>query len=340
MSDITMQQIADAAGVSRATVSRVLFSPDKVREDTRERILRIIRDLGYTYHAGAAELIKRKSFLIGLIIPTGVSIAFNNTILTVQQAANELGMSLMLGCSEFDAVQEKAILDQFMARRMAGIIMIGSAEENEPAIERLQNSGVPVVVIWTSPGNDQLAQIGFDNAAAASTAVQYLVDMGHKKIGLISGPFGGGRRVRARIEGYRATMRENNLPVPDSYIRSAVPSIDNGEREAIHLLDMPDRPTALFCASDMLAIGALSAARKMGIRVPSQLSVVGFDNIQFTEHCEPPLTTVAVPEQEMSRMATHLLKQLISGEVTSRRSVWLETQLIVRKSCAPPHSEK
>ncbi len=336
MSDVTMQQIADEAGVSRATVSRVLFSPDKVRSETREHVLRIIHKFNYTYHTGAAELIKRKSFLIGLIIPTGVSAAFNNTLLAVQQAANELGMSLLLGCSEFDAAKEAGILNQFTARRVAGIIMIGNAKENEAHIRRLHDGGVPVVIIWTSPGNGDLFQIGFDNAAASAAAVKYLIDMGHRRIALISGPLGGGRRVEGRIEGFVSTMREHGLAVPRAYIRSAEPSIANGEREAMRLLSLSPRPTALFCASDMLAIGALGAARKMSLHVPRDVSVAGFDNIEFTEYCDPPLTTVAAPDKEMSRMAAYLLKQLINKEIASPRGVWLETQLIVRKSCAPP----
>ena len=336
MADITMQKIADMAGVSRITVSRVLCDPDKVKPRTRERIRRIMDKFGYTYHAGAAELIKRKTFIIGFIIPSVVSPAFSNTVLAVQEAAIELGMSLILGCSEFDAKKEEAILRQFLARRLAGVIMVGSAGENAELILRLQNSGIPCVVIWTSPRSPHLCEAGFDNEAAAARAVQYLIDMGHERIAMITGPQGVTRRVEDRLQGFRNTMRERGLAVDPGYVRSTVPTIANGEKEGLRLLGMTPRPTAVFAASDMLAIGVLAAARKSGVSVPRDLSVIGFDGIEFSAHTDPPLTTVAVPEKEMSRMAIHMIKQLIGREIAPPQSHCLETDLIIRDSCAPP----
>ncbi len=331
-----MQKIADMAGVSRATVSRVLSDPDKVKLKTRELIQSIIDEFGYTYHAGAAELIKRKTFLIGLVMPSGVSPIFDSTVMAVQRAATELGMSIILGCSEFDAKKEAAILGQFLIRRVAGVILIGCAKENEPYIEKLQRSGIPCVIIWTTPRNSNLCQAGFDNEIAAASAVNHLVNMGHCRIALITGPLAGGRRVEDRINGYRRTMQESGLPVPADYQRSVEPTIADGERETMNLLGLPEPPTAIFAASDMLAIGAMSAARKMSLKVPSDLSIIGFDDIEFAAHTVPPLTTVAVPAVEMSRTAIRLLKQLINKEVTPPKSYWLDTELIVRKSCAPP----
>lgn len=333
---MTMQRIADLAGVSRTTVSRTLFDPDKVRPETRAAIMDIMDRSGYTYHAGAAELIKRKTFLIGLIIPSVISPAFSNTILRVQEAATELGMSLILGCSEFNPKKEEAVLNQFLARRVAGVIMLGNSEENEAHILRLQESGIPCVVIWTSPDNPHLCQAGFDNAAASAAATRFLIGMGHERIAVITGPRGSVRRVEDRVAGYVNAMREGNLEILPGYMRSAEPTIANGERETMALLDLSPRPTAVFAASDMLAIGAMAAAKKQGLRVPEDLSVMGFDDIEFAAHTEPPLTTVAVPEKEMSHMAIHMIKQLINKEITPPKSYCLDTQIIVRKSCAPP----
>ena len=331
-----MKKIAELAGVSRATVSRVLSKPEKVHPKTRERIQSLMEQSGYTYHAGAAELIKRKTFFIGLVIPSVISLAFSNTVLAVQEAADELGMSVILGCSEFDEKKESKLLSQFMTRRVAGVIMCGNTVENEDQILRLQQIGIPCVIIWTTPDNPNLCQAGFDNRAASATAVKYLIDMGHKHIALITGPLGGGRRVSDRILGFTSTMEKHGLAVPEGYLRRAEPTIVNGEREAFGLLEMSPRPTAIFAASDMLAIGVLSAARKMSLNVPRDLSVIGFDDIEFATHTEPPLTSVAVPEKEMSRMAIHMIKQLINKEISPPRTFCLDTQLIVRKSCAPP----
>lgn len=331
-----MQQIADLAGVSRATVSRVLCDPEKVKPQTRETIQSIMDEHGYTYHAGAAELIKRRTSIIGLIIPTVISPAFSNTILAVQEAALELGMSLILGCSEFNGEKEEAILRQFLARRVAGVIMIGQADRNNELILKLQGNDTPTVIIWTTPRNPQLCEAGFDNIEASVKVVDYLANMGHKRIAIITGPKAGVQRVEDRLLGYAEGMGSHGLEVEQKYIRSVEPTIANGEAQAMDLLNLAEPPTAIFGASDMLAIGVLSAARKAGLSVPDDLSVVGFDGIEFSAHTDPPLTTIAVPEKEMARMAINLLKQLINKEITPPKSYCLETELIVRKSCAPP----
>ncbi len=334
-----MQKIADLAGVSRATVSRVLCDPDKVRPETREIIQSIMDEFGYTYHAGAAELIKRKTSIIGLIIPTVISPAFSNTVLAVQEAAIQLGMSLILGCAEFNSDKEEAILKQFLARRVAGVIMVGYAERNEQLILKLQKSDIPSVIIWVSPRNPHLCEAGFDNVAAAAKGVRYLTDMGHKRIAVITGPMGAAQRVPDRLSGYTQAMREKGLFIDPRYHRSVEPTIANGELETLNLLAMNPPPTAIFAASDMLAIGVLSGAKKAGLSVPADLSVLGFDGIEFSAHTDPPLTTIAVPEKEMARMAIHLLKRLINQEIAPPKSYCLETELIVRKSCAPPKAE-
>lgn len=331
-----MQKIADLAGVSRATVSRALSQPEKVRPETRETILNIMRECGYIYHAGAADLLKKRTHIIGIIMPSVNSSVFADTTLTVQKAANELGMSLLLGCSEFDPRKEMDILHQFLARRVAGIIMIGYYWQNEGLILNLHKNGIPTVVIWDSPRNPKLCQVGFDNAKASARATQYLIDMGHKRIAMISGPRNEAGRVEERISAFLDTMRANGLETPDEHLVSCEPNIVNGERHALDFLSSSRRPTAIFAASDMMAVGVLSAAKSLGLRVPDDLSVVGFDNIDFAAHTNPPLTTVAVPEKEMSVMAAHMIKQLINGEISPPKSYCLDTSFVVRESCAPP----
>lgn len=336
MSEITMKKIADLAGVSRSTVSRALSNPEKVNPKTRDAILRIVKEYGYMYHAGAAELIKRKTFLIGLIIPSLGSSIYANTIFAVQSAAAEIGMSVILACSEFNAKKEADILNQFMARRVAGIIMSGVMKENEPLIKVLQKHGIPSIIIWNSPTHPDLCQVGVDNVASASMAVQYLIELGHKRIAMISGALAAGSRVADRIAGYRMIMEKYGLEIPPGYLLSDVPTIANGEIHAMTLLGMPKPPTAIFAASDMLAIGVLKAARKMSVNIPKELSVVGFDDIEFATHTQPPLTTVAIPEMEMSRLAIALLHKLINQEIAPPKRYCLDTQFVMRKSCAPP----
>jgi len=338
MSEVNMQVVADMAGVSRITVSRALRTPHLVRRDTCERILTIVNRLGYVYHTAAADLIKGKSSIIGLILPTTRAMVFAETILAVQNAADELGMNVIFGSSEYDPLLEERLLRQFQGRRLAGMILVGFTPGREEQILTLQKGGIPSVIIWNTPCPDSgLNQVGFDNRKATKEAVEYLISLGHQRIGLIVGPDGSGARVRERIEAYRETLDAHSIPFDDRLFRSAIPSIANGEREAQYLLtELSPRPSAIFAASDSLAIGVLSAARSLGIDVPGDLSVCGFDNMDFSAHSDPPLTSVNVPAREMARIAARYLQDLIQGK-TPEKSLYtcLDTRMVIRSSCAP-----
>ena len=339
MSEVNMQAVAELAGVSRITVSRALRTPHLVRPDTRERILAIAERLGYVYHAAAADLIKGKTSIIGLILPTMRTPVFAETILSVQDAAQALDMNVILGNSGYDPALEEHLLRQFQGRRLAGLILVGFTPGREKQILALQAGGIPSVVIWNTPTpGSPLNIVGFDNRLAARTAMEHLIGLGHRRIGLIVGPRGGGSRVSERVEAYRDALAGHGISWDESLVRSAEPTIANGEAEARHLLEVSrSRPTAIFAASDNLAIGAMSAARSLGIAVPGELSVCGFDNIHFAAHCNPPLTTVNVPARRMARIAAKHLRGLIRGSTPAAPlSVCLKTRLIIRESCAPP----
>lgn len=335
MSIISMESIARLAGVSRTTVSRVLRTPHLVQPATRDKVKGILQQYEYVYHAAAADLSRRKASIIGLILPTVKSLAFADTILAVQQAATDMGMTVMLGSTQYDTGKEEHLLQQFHSRRLSGLVLVGHTEEMEKRVEDIHKGGTPCVVIWTTPGNSLLNEVGFDNMLAGHSATSYLLDMGHTRIALITCPPGGGRRVAQRTQGYKNALEEYGIPVRPEFIRTGMPDISIGEQMLREFMALPSPPTAIFAASDMLAIGLLSGARAMGIRVPEDLSVVGFDNIDFAAHTNPPLTTVAVPAGTMARIAVGILRDL---QFTARPSVHhvLPTHLVIRKSCAPP----
>jgi len=335
-----MQVIANMAGVSRTTVSRVLHAPQTVHPHTRERILSMMRQAGYVYHAAAADLPRGKSSTIGLIIPTVRTTVFAETILAVQDAAAEMGMTIMLGNSQYDSVLEEGILFQFQRRRPAGLILVGFTPGRERQILELQRTGIPCVTIWTTPSDSRLHQVGFDNRKAALEMTEYLIGLGHRRIGIITGPQSGCWRIQDRQAGYREALEKHAIPFDPALMRSIEPTIANGEAEAMHMLaELSARPSAIFAASDVLAIGVLSAARKLKLCVPDELSVAGFDNMDFSAHTSPPLTTMAVPAREMAWIATRLLRELIlRGKQEEMHSSCLATHLVVRESCAPPQA--
>ena len=340
MPKANMQAIADMAGVSRTTVSRVLHAPRTVHPGTRERILSIMRQTKYVYHAAAADLPRGKSSTIGLIIPTVRTTVFAETILAVQDAAAEMGMTIMLGNSQYDPAIEEHILSQFQSRRPAGLILVGFTPGRERQILELQRNGIPCVTIWATPSDSRLHQVGFDNRKAALEMMEYLIGLGHRRIGIITGPKSGCRRIQDRQAGYREALEKYAIPFDPTLIRSIEPTIANGEAEAMRMLTgLPERPSAIFAASDVLAIGVLSAARKLKLCVPDELSVAGFDNMDFSAHTFPPLTTVAVPAREMAWIATRLLRELIlEGEQQGAHNSCLAAHLVIRESCAPPAS--
>jgi DNA-binding LacI/PurR family transcriptional regulator len=298
-----------------------------------------MRQAGYVYHAAAADLPRGKSSVIGLIVPTIRTTVFAETILAVQEAASEMGMTIMLGNSQFDPVLEEHILSQFQSRRPAGLILVGFTPGRERRILELQRNGIPCVTIWITPSDSGLHQVGFDNRLAAMEMTEYLIGLGHRRIGIVTGPQNGCRRIQDRLTGYRDALEKHSLPFEPALARSAEPTIANGEAEAMRMLTGPGgRPSAIFAASDVLAIGALSGARKLTLRVPDELSVAGFDNMDFAAHTCPPLTTVAVPARDMARIATRLLRELILGENREEGAhvSRLATHLVIRESCAPP----
>ena len=337
MARANMQAIANMAGVSRTTVSRVLHAPQTVHPHTRERILSMMHKARYVYHAAAADLPRGKSSTIGLIIPTIRTTVFAETILAVQDAAAEMGMTIMLGNSQYDPVLEEHILSQFQSRRPAGLILVGFTPGRERQILELQRNGIPCVTIWATPSDLGLHQVGFDNRKAALEMMEYLIGLGHRRIGIITGPNSGCMRIQDRQAGYREALDKHGIPFDPALMHSIEPTIANGEAEAMRMLTgLSDRPSAIFAASDVLAIGVLSGARKLKVRVPDELSVAGFDNMDFAAHTSPPLTTVAVPAREMAWIATRLLRELIlGGKQEGAHSSCLATHLVIRESCGP-----
>lgn len=212
MVTINMEHIAQLTGVSRTTVSRVLRCPHLVQPATRDKVLAVLDEQGYVYHSTAADLSRRKSSILGLILPTVKTYAFASTILAVQQAAAEMDMTVMLGSTQYDAEKEAFLLRQFQARHLSGLLLVGHTDAAEMQIEAIQKSGTPCVVLWTTPSSLLFSEVGFDNLQAGYMITSYLLQLGHKHIAIISGPAEGGKRVAERVQGYRQALEEANIP--------------------------------------------------------------------------------------------------------------------------------
>jgi DNA-binding LacI/PurR family transcriptional regulator len=328
-----MSEIAELAGVSVATVSRAFHSPNLVRAEIRNRILEIAEQHKYLYHATAADLSRQKSNVIGVLIPSAKASVFGKTLLAIQEKTQE-NYSIIFGNTLYQKDLESKLLQKFRERRVAGVILTGFIMGHEERIHSLIDDSIACVVTWEILDSKEISYVGYDNVKAAYSATNYLISLGHERIGLIVGPYQKVGRVRKRHTGYKKALADNGISFDPSLVVSSEPALFEGKRTMQQLLSLPDPPTAVFAASDQLAIGALSAIKERGLRVPKDVSLVGFDDIDVAAYCDPPLTTVRVPAQEMGELAVKVLLEAIEDGRAEVKQYLLDTDLIIRESCA------
>jgi len=330
----TIRHIAAEAGVSIATVSRALNQPDKVSEETRTRVLAVIKRRHYVSDAFAVGLASRRSRLLGLVIPTITNSIYASSTQAIQSMAQSAGYTVLLGISDFGPEQEERLIEKLIGRRIEGLILTG--EHRSPAIfEKLERRGIPFVVTWKLTADRRLPCVSFDNHAAARAAVEHLIALGHRRIGLICGRTQVNDRAAARRRGYEASLAAHRIALDPALVAERDFEFVEG-RSAMHeMLQARDPPTAVFCANDILAIGAMYECQHAGRKVPKHISIVGFDDLPISRYTTPQLTTIRVPADEMGRRAAEMLLQAIEGERSANR-VELPTDLVVRHSTAPP----
>ncbi|MGB5987310.1 MAG: LacI family DNA-binding transcriptional regulator [Desulfobacterales bacterium] len=333
MGQITIEEVAKLAGVSAATVSRTLRAPEMVRESTRQRVLKIVKEKNYVYHALAADLSRRRSANIGLIIPSTIGAIFVRTVFSVLEKAQERGYTVTIGNSKYNPEIEMSLIRTLIERHPAGLLLTGYCIRKEQLIEELERSGIPTVIMWEKPQDSRFSYVGIDNYQAAYTMTEYLIGLNHRRIGLIIGPYSKVDRVRKRLCGYRGCLSDHGLPGDDSLVVEKEPTFADGMEAMNRLMSLENRPTAIFAASDVMAFGALAAAKERGLVVPDDVSIAGFDDIDFSAYSDPPLTTIRVDGTEIGEIALKCLLDMIENPSPQPRQVCLKTDLIVRRSC-------
>jgi LacI family transcriptional regulator len=323
--------------VSIATVSRVVNAPERVAPTLRARVEQEISRLGYLPRGAARALASRRSDTIGAIVPTIDNAIFAHCLAALQRRLVESGNVLILASSEYDPAQEVAQLRALVARGVDGVMIVGNA--HDPALYALlEQRAIPFVETWSydreaggaAPGR---ACVGFDNRAAMARVVGYLVDLGHRRLAMVAGIAAHNDRAASRIAGLREAAAAHGLPVPA--IVECRYDIAAARNTARALLGERPRPTALVCGNDVQAYGALFAARDLGLAVPRDVSITGFDDLDLAAHLDPPLTTVRVPSVEMGTLAADYLCARIAGRAVPAHQE-LDTQLIVRGTTAKP----
>ncbi len=332
----TLDDVAKLAGVSTATVSRCLNDPERVVEATRQRVLSAVDRLGYTPNFAARVMAAKRSWTIGAIIPTMENAIFARGLQAFQEELHQRGYTLLVSSSAYDPDLEAEQIRTLVARGADGVLLIG--HDRSPKIYKdLARRNIPVMIAWSFLAEAQIASVGFDNRAAMAELVKRVIGLGHQRIGVISGVTAGNDRARLRVEGIRDAVRHSGLSPSNLTILETPYQIENGAEAFSRLMSKNTRPTAILCGNDVLAVGALHRAREMGLKVPKDVSVTGFDDIELAHVATPALTTVHVPHREMGRRAAVALVDMLESR-TPGTGIRLATHIVERQSLGPPVS--
>ena len=329
---VTIGVIAREAGVSVPTVSKVLNGRSDVAPETRQRVEELLRKHNYVRRVSSS---RRPVGLIDLVFNELDSPWAVEIIRGVEEVTDRVGMSAVVSAIHDDPGSARQWLERLAARRSDGVILVLS-DLNRRQRAQLDALGIPFVVVDpVGQPDDDVPSVGATNWAGGLAATQHLVELGHRRVAVIGGP-PNLLCSRARVDGYRAALEAAGLPVTPELVRHGDFHHETGYAEAMALFRLPEPPTAVFAGSDQQAFGAYEAARECGLRVPDDVSIVGFDDLPVSRWVVPPLTTVRQPLSDMAAMAARMVLQLARGERPETLRVELATRLVIRESTAPP----
>ena len=326
----TMKEVAKLAGVSVATVSRVLNDKPNVSPELRSRVLQAVEKLNYQRNRVARSLRAKTSLIIGLIISDIQNPFFTSVVRGVEDVAYDHGYTLLLCNSDEDPAKERLYIDIMLAEKVAGVIISPVAEVDNYSNVLLQ-AGVPVVAMDRRMRDLEVDTVIVNNVEGVYQAIGHLIERGHRRIGFIGGPT---RTTtgRERQEGYQKALAEHGLGLEQVLVKIGDFKQDSGYQMACQLLEMDDPPTAIFTANNLMTLGALNAIHEKKLSIPQEVAIVGFDDMSWAQSLAPPLTAVAQPTYELGRTAADLLLRRIGDPNRPTEQICLEANLVVRES--------
>lgn len=330
---MNIKSVAKKAGVSVATVSRVLNHPDAVAPDTKEHILNVMESLDYRPNWMARGLKLNRTGVIALLIPEITDIGYMEIAKGVEDVAHQKSYNIMLCSTEDDKNKEKGYIENFIDRKVDGIILVSTYLKKSDLVQ-IRKQDISVVLIGKNEELSGENLVYTDYRAAAAEATRHMIEIGYKRIGVICGS-----RPKLenadKLEGFRKTMEEEGLVSPPEYFFSEENSLEGGYLAASRMLNLRERPQAIFVTSDIMAIGAMEKIKQSGLSIPGDIAVVGFDNLKISGYFEPKLTTVTKPVYRMGLVAARLLFDVMeeSQEDAEPQEILIQSKLKVRKSC-------
>ena len=327
---VKIKDVADAAGVSTATVSRVLANKPHVRQEVKARVMKVVKKLNYRPNRVARSLRSQKSTIIGLIVSDIENPFFQQVSRAVEDAAHEQGYSVMLCNNDEDPDKEQRYLHLIRDENLAGIIL-SPTRQTADNFSETSELNIPMVVIDRRVSNVEVDNVLIDNVQAAHTITTHLIEHGYRRIGAIFGI--GSTTGRERREGFVQALKAHDLQPSTDLVKYANPREDDGFNTTLKLLQLPEPPEAILTSNSLLAAGALRALRESKKAIPEEVAFASFDETTWAKIVVPALTVIEQPTYEIGRTATELLIKRIQDPTRSTREVTLKSKLIVRQSC-------
>jgi len=329
------RDVAERVGVSTATVSRVLNGSSRVRPETREAVLKAAAEIGFLVNGAARALTTRRFSTVGAIVPNLENDVFVRALATFQSGLRRGGYTLFVSSSSYEMATELNEATFLMERGVDGLMLVGDIHSDE-LYACAERYNIPLIQSFSLSSRRNC--VGFDNAAAAQKATNYLLDLGHKRLAIVTGTRKDNDRSGARVRGVREALQQRGLDLPPQHDLVVSHGVLAGRDAARQLLSSnADRPTAILCGTDDIAIGLISEAQGLGLSVPADLSVIGFNDSYYAGVLTPALTTLRVHADEIGRVASERLISMMAGEATVRLTN-IEAELIIRDTTAPPRA--
>ncbi|TFE24248.1 LacI family DNA-binding transcriptional regulator [Cohnella luojiensis] len=330
MKTMTIYDVAQKAGVSIATVSKVINRNGRISEKTRERIMQIMAEMGYVPNLVASALSSKRTYMIGLLLPDISNPYFAELARNIEDRAHELGYNVVI-CNTDNQIDKESDYLTFLQQKSVDGILMATGLAHPQSLGLILEKKLPIALIARDAPQLAVNSVYVDDFMGGYLAASHLLSLGHRRIGIIVESMEL-ESSRQRLKGYRSALDEFHCPYDEQWVSVSDFSIVSGIEVAGRLLDRKIRPTAIFACNDLLAIGSIQAARSRGISVPEGLSVVGFDNTFLCGMVDPALTTVGQPIRELARNAVDLLHRQLLGEEQPKQRIVLLPELVLRKS--------
>ena len=333
---MNINAVARRAGVSTATVSRTINGSDKVAPETADRVRAAIRDLNFHPNANARSLGSGRSNFYGLIISDITNPFFPEIAKAFEDVAVEHGQEVLIANTNYDPVRMEACVQRMLQRKVDGVAIMTS-EMDDHLIEILQGQNIPIVFLDSGTPGTGTSVVRIDYSAGIGSGMGHLIDLGHRRFAFISGPLHLASAL-ARFRAFNAGVARNHLVTHQALIREGNHRVDGGHDAMAQILESGARPTAIMASNDLTAIGAMGAIHERGLRIPEDISVLGYDDIQLSAFTQPALTTIRLPRDEIARIAFRALFQSHrqgKGKLIEGEEYLVQPTFVLRKSTGP-----